>query len=105
MAAKPDDMDAAFEREVTRHIESYRPGNGEMPDIEVRGYDDPTEGQMTVLTFGFNTVALAIHINRDWLHYLEAMIEGVEHERRVARGMEIVKRVIERANEPKADEP
>jgi hypothetical protein len=88
-------MDEAFEREMSRHIESYRPGDGEPPDIDIRGYDDPSEGEMTVLTFGFNVTAIEIHINRDWLHFLCAMIDGIESERRVARGMEIVRRLLD----------
>lgn len=84
-----------IERDINRRIDSFRPGNGESPDIDIRGYLDPSEGEMTVLTFGFNTVALDIHINRDWLHYLCAMIDGIEHERRVAKGMEIVRRILD----------
>ena len=88
-------FDEAVERMANRRIDSFRAGNGEPPDIDIRGYDDPTEGQMTVITFGFNTVALDIHLNRDWLHFLCAMIDGIESERRVAKGMEVVRRIMD----------
>ncbi len=89
-------FEADADRMANRRVESYRPGNGEPPDVDVRGYVDPAEGEMTVLTLGFNVTALEIHLNRDWLACLEAMIDGVEHQRRVARGMAIVRRILQR---------
>ena len=100
MASNDETFEARVERMANRRVDSYRPGNGEPPDIEVRGYTDPTEGEMTVLTLGFNTTALDIHLNRDWLHFLEAMVDGIERERRVARGMAIVRRIMDEQEQP-----